>query len=115
MENVRRVAQVAALMVDAGLVVLVSLISPYRADRAMARELVRQGEFLEVFVDTSLDECRRRDVKGLYAKADAGLIRNFTGISAPYEPPDAPELRLATAGRTAEELADAVVARLLEG
>jgi len=114
-ENVRRVAQVAALMVDAGLVVLVSLISPYRADRAMARGLVRQGEFLEVFVDTSLDECRRRDVKGLYAKADAGLIRNFTGISAPYEPPEAPELRLATAGRTADELADAVVARLLEG
>jgi len=114
-ENVRRVAQVAALMVDAGLVVLVSLISPYRADRAMARGLVGQGEFLEVFVDTSLDECRRRDVKGLYAKADAGLIRNFTGISAPYEPPEAPELRLATAGRTADELADAVVARLLEG
>jgi len=114
-ENVRRVAQVAALMVDAGLVVLVSLISPYRADRAMARGLVGQGEFLEVFVDTSLDECRRRDVKGLYAKADAGLIRNFTGISAPYEPPDSPELRLATAGRTAEDLAAAVVARLLEG
>jgi len=114
-ENVRRVAQVAALMVDAGLVVLVSLISPYRADRAMARGLVRQGEFLEVFVDTSLDECRRRDVKGLYAKADAGLIRNFTGISAPYEAPEAPELRLATAGRTAEELADSVVAWLLEG
>ncbi len=113
-ENVRRVAQVAALMVDAGLVVLVSLISPYRADRAMARALVVQGEFLEVFVDTSLDECRRRDVKGLYAKADAGLIRNFTGISAPYEAPEGPELRLATAGRTAEELADAVVARLLE-
>ena len=114
-ENVRRVAHVAALMVDAGLVALVSLISPYRADRAMARGLVGVGEFLEVFVDTTLDECRRRDVKGLYAKADAGLIRNFTGISAPYEPPDAPELHLSTAGRTAEELADAVVARLLEG
>ncbi len=114
-ENVRRVAQVASLFVDAGLVVLVSLISPYRADRAMARGLVGEGEFLEVFVDATLEECRRRDVKGLYAKADAGLIRNFTGISAPYEPPLAPELHLATAGRTPDDLAGAVVARLLEG
>ncbi len=113
-ENVRRVAHVAALMADAGLVVLVSLISPYRADRAMARGLAAPGEFLEVFVDTSLDECRRRDVKGLYAKADAGLIRNFTGISAPYEPPDAPELHLPTADDTPEDLAAAVVARLLK-
>ena len=113
-ENVRRTAHVAALMADAGLVALVSLISPYRADRDMARSLAAPGEFLEVFVDTPLDECRRRDVKGLYAKADAGLIRNFTGISAPYEPPEAPELHLHTAGRTPEALADRVVARLLD-
>ena len=113
-ENVRRVAHVASLFVEAGLVALVSLISPYRADRAMARGLVASGEFLEVFVDTPLDECRRRDVKGLYAKADAGLIRNFTGISAPYEPPDAPELHLRTAGQAAADLAEQVVARLLE-
>ena len=114
-ENVRRVAHVAALMAEAGLIVLVSLISPYRADRAMARGLVGPDEFLEVFVDTSLDECRRRDVKGLYAKAGAGLIRNFTGITAPYESPAAPELHLHPEQHTARELANAVVARLLEG
>ena len=112
-ENVRRVAHVAALMAEAGLVVLVSLISPYRADRDAARALADPGEFLEVFVDTPLDECRRRDVKGLYAKADAGLIRNFTGVTAPYEPPAAPELRLQTAGAAPDILADRVVACLL--
>ena len=113
-ENVRRVAHVAALFADAGLIVLASLISPYRADRAMARDLAEPGGFIEVFVDTTLDECRRRDAKGLYARADQGLIPNFTGISAPYEAPDAPELHLRTAGATPEALAEAVVARLLE-
>ena len=112
-ENVRRVAHVAALMADAGLIVLVSLISPYRADRDTARGLAAPSEFLEVFVDTPLDECRRRDVKGLYAKADAGLIRNFTGVTAPYEPPATPELHLQTAGQSPEALAALVVARLM--
>ena len=111
-ENVRRVAHVAALMADAGLVVLVSLISPYRADRDAARGLAGPDEFLEVFVDTTVDECRRRDVKGLYAKADAGLVRNFTGVSAPYEPPTAPDLHLQTAGQAPEALAALVIARL---
>jgi len=112
-ENIRRVAEVARLMVDAGLIVLVSFISPFRAERRMARELFADGEFVEVFVDTPLEEAERRDVKGLYAKARAGKIPNFTGIDSPYEMPEAPELRLATVGESAEALAERVVERLL--
>jgi bifunctional enzyme CysN/CysC len=93
-ENIRRVAEVAKLMTDAGLIVLVSFISPFRAERRMARELFAEGEFVEVFVDTSLPECERRDVKGLYAKARRGELRNFTGIDSPYESPESPELHL---------------------
>src|SRR5204863_4538635 len=93
-ENIRRVAEVAKLMVDAGLVVLVSFISPFRAERQMARELFDEGEFVEVFVDAPLEECERRDPKGLYAKARAGLVKNFTGIDSAYEPPDKPEVHL---------------------
>jgi bifunctional enzyme CysN/CysC len=93
-ENIRRVAQVARLMVDAGVIVLVSVISPYRTDRLKARALFAVGEFIEVFVDTPLAECERRDVKGLYAKARRGELKNFTGIDSPYEPPSAPELHL---------------------
>ncbi|MCF8208642.1 MAG: adenylyl-sulfate kinase [Rhodoferax sp.] len=93
-ENVRRVAQVARLMVDAGLIVLVSLISPYQADRAMARSLFEPGEFVEVFVDAPLATCELRDAKGLYAKARRGELKNFTGIDSPYEPPLAPEVHL---------------------
>lgn len=111
-ENIRRVAEVARLMVDAGLIVLVSFISPYRSERRMARELFAPGEFVEVFVDTPLEECERRDVKGLYAKARAGEIPNFTGISAPYEAPEQPELHLRTEGRSVdtliEQLLDAI-------
>ncbi|WP_158743373.1 adenylyl-sulfate kinase [Acidisphaera sp. L21] len=114
-ENIRRVAEVATLFLDAGLIVLCCFISPYRAERQMARELVGDGEFIEVFVDTPVEECRRRDVKGLYAKADAGLIRNFTGVSAPYEAPEQPELVLHTSTASADALADQVVARLLGG
>ena len=114
-ENIRRVAEVAKLMVDAGLIVLVSFISPFRAERRMARELFDAGEFIEVFVDTLLEEAERRDVKGLYAKARAGKIPNFTGISSPYEVPEAAELHLRTAGEAPELLAERVVARLLEG
>ena len=87
-ENIRRVAEVAALMADAGLIVLMSFISPYRAERQMARELFPEGDLIEVFVDTPIEECRRRDPKALYAKADAGLIENFTGVDAPYEAPE---------------------------
>jgi bifunctional enzyme CysN/CysC len=112
-ENIRRVAEVAKLMVDAGLIVLVSFISPFRAERRMARELFADGEFVEVFVDTPLEEAERRDVKGLYAKARAGKIPNFTGIDSPYEAPEAPELRLTTVEHDAQALAERVVERLL--
>ena len=108
-ENVRRAAEVAALMADAGLIVLVSFISPYRAERQMARELLPEGAFLEVFVDTPVEECRKRDVKGLYAKAKAGTLRNFTGVNAPYEVPESPDARLITTNSSAKELADEVV------
>lgn len=95
-ENIRRVAEVAKLMVDAGLVVLVSFISPFRSERRMARDLFAEGEFFEVFVDAPLEACEQRDVKGLYAKARRGDLKNFTGIDSPYEPPEAPEVRVVT-------------------
>ena len=112
-ENIRRVAEVARMMVDAGVIVVVALISPYRSERRSARALFDAGEFLEVFVDTSLAECERRDPKGLYAKARRGDLPNFTGIDSPYEAPESAELSLDTTSATAEELADRVVARLL--
>jgi bifunctional enzyme CysN/CysC len=111
-ENIRRIAEVAKLFVEAGLIVLVSFISPYRAERGLARDTVAEGTFIEIFVDTPVDECRRRDPKGLYAKADAGQLQNFTGVDAPYEPPLDPELRLATLDMPAEGLAEQVVAEL---
>ena len=97
---------------EAGLIVLVSFISPYRAERMLARDRVEAGEFLEIFVDTPIEECRRRDPKGLYEKADSGQIRNFTGVDAPYEEPLDPEIRLRTLERGADALADEVVAEL---
>jgi bifunctional enzyme CysN/CysC len=100
------------LFVEAGLIVLVSFISPYRAERMLARDRVGENEFLEIFVDTPVEECRRRDPKGLYLKADTGLIPNFTGVSAPYEAPVNPEIRLRTLEAPAEDLADTVVAAL---
>ena len=111
-ENIRRIAEVAKLFVEAGLIVLVSFISPYRAERGLARDTVAKGTFIEIFVDTPVDECRRRDPKGLYAKADAGQLRNFTGVDAPYEPPLEPELTLDTLAMPAEELAEQVVTEL---
>jgi bifunctional enzyme CysN/CysC len=111
-ENIRRVGEVAKLFVDAGLIVLCSFISPFRAERRMVRELVGPGEFVEVFVDTPIEECMKRDPKGLYAKAMRGAIQNFTGVSSPYEPPEAPELRLDTVGRSPEEAAEVVLAQL---
>ncbi|MBA2077459.1 adenylyl-sulfate kinase [Rhodanobacter sp. PCA2] len=112
-ENIRRIGEVAHLMVDAGLIVLVSAISPYRSERDSVRELFDAGEFIEVFVDTPLAECEQRDPKGLYRKARAGEIRNFTGIDAPYEAPEAPEVHLHTAGERAERLAEQMTEQLL--
>jgi bifunctional enzyme CysN/CysC len=113
-ENVRRVGEVAKLFVDAGLIVLASLISPFRKERAMVREMVDPDEFIEIFVETPIEECERRDPKGLYARARAGEIRNFTGIDSPYEPPDNPELVLNTVDATPDELADRVFSFLEE-
>ncbi|TBR40342.1 MULTISPECIES: adenylyl-sulfate kinase [Dyella] len=112
-ENVRRVAEVAKLMVDAGLIVLVCVISPFQEERRFARELFDEGEFVEVFVDTPLEVCEQRDPKGLYHKARAGLIQNFTGIDSPYEAPQSPELRLASGRDEATVLAAQVVTYLL--
>jgi bifunctional enzyme CysN/CysC len=108
-ENIRRVANVARLMSDAGLIVLVSFISPFRAERQMARSLMAEGEFIEIHVDTPLSVAEERDVKGLYKKARAGEIANFTGIDSPYEPPLNPELRIDTVNRTAEEAAEEIL------
>ena len=101
-ENIRRVAEVARLMVDAGLIVMTAFISPFRAERRMARSMFAPGEFVEVFVDTPLEECARRDVKGLYAKVHRGELKNFTGIDSPYERPEQPEVHL-RAGATSPE------------
>jgi adenylyl-sulfate kinase len=113
-ENVRRVAEVAALFADAGVVALVALISPEAEGRAAARELHERAglPFLEVFVDTPLDVCELRDPKGLYARARQGLLRGLTGVDAPYEPPEAPDLRLRTASETIEADVDAVLEAL---
>jgi bifunctional enzyme CysN/CysC len=111
-ENIRRVAEAAKLFVDAGLIVLVSFISPFRSERRMARELVGKDEFIEVFVDTPIDVCMTRDPKGLYQKAKAGEIKNFTGIDSPYEAPEAAELTIKTVSAEAADSASAIVAFL---
>ena len=111
-ENIRRIAEVSALMVDAGLVVLVSFISPFRAERRLARDCVDDGEFIEVHVDTPLAVAEERDPKGLYAKARRGELANFTGIDSPYEAPEHPEVRVDTGATTAEEAAEGIVAAL---
>ncbi|NBB13878.1 sulfate adenylyltransferase subunit CysN [Caulobacter sp. SLTY] len=112
-ENIRRVAEVAKLMVDAGLIVLTAFISPFRAERRMARELMAEGEFVEVFVSTPIEEAERRDVKGLYAKARAGQLKNFTGVDSPYEAPELAEIVVDTTSLSAVEAAERVVAVLL--
>jgi bifunctional enzyme CysN/CysC len=111
-ENIRRVAEVARLMVDAGLIVMTAFISPFRSERAMARGQMAEGEFIEIHVNTPLAVAEERDVKGLYKKARRGEIANFTGISSPYEAPDAPEIVVSTHTQTAEEAADSIVAKL---
>jgi bifunctional enzyme CysN/CysC len=114
-ENIRRVAEVSKLMVDAGLIVLVSFISPFRSERRLARELMQPGEFLEVFVDTPLAEAEKRDVKGLYKKARRGELKNFTGIDSPYEPPEHPEIHLQTVFHSPEEAAEQILKTLRDG
>ena len=109
----RRVGEVARLMADAGLIVLTAFISPFRAERAMVRNMLPEGEFIEIFVDTPLAEAERRDVKGLYAKARAGELANFTGIDSPYEPPENAEIRIDTVALTPEQAADRIVELLL--
>jgi adenylyl-sulfate kinase len=111
-ENIRRLAEVARLFNEAGLIAVTAFISPYRVDRQSAREIVGEERFLEVHVDAPLEECERRDVKGLYQRARAGEIPDFTGISAPYEAPESPELRLDTTACTVEEAVDQIL-RLL--
>ncbi|WP_445222328.1 sulfate adenylyltransferase subunit CysN [Bradyrhizobium sp. Pa8] len=113
-ENIRRAGEVAKLMLDSGLIVICSFISPYKADRDMVRKLAGDREFVEVFVDTPIDECIRRDPKSLYSKATSGKITNFTGIDAPYEAPSAPEIHLKTLGQLPERLADTVLNCLAE-
>ena len=108
-ENVRRIAEVAKLFADAGLIVLVSVISPFRDERRMAREMMEEGEFIEAFVDCPIEVCEQRDPKGLYRKARAGQIKNFTGVDSVYEPPENPELVLKTAERSVDEIADQVI------
>jgi adenylylsulfate kinase len=102
-ENIRRIAEVAGLMIDAGLVVLAAFVSPYKKDRDNIRSIVKDVNFVEVFVNTSIEECEKRDVKGLYKKARAGEIKNMTGISAPYEPPANPDVEIKTEEQSIEE------------
>ena len=108
-ENIRRVGELAKLMLDSGLICITSFISPFESERSMARTLVSENEFIEVFVDTPLSVCEQRDVKGLYAKARAGEIPNFTGISSPFETPKNPEIRIDTTNISAEEAANQIV------
>ena len=112
-ENIRRVAEVARLMVDAGLIVIVSFISPFQSERDFARSLFDKDEFMEIFVDASVETCARRDPKGLYAKAERGEIRNFTGVDSPYERPERPDLRLDTEKLSPEECVELVIERLV--
>ena len=113
-ENIRRVGEVARLMADAGLIVLTAFISPFRAEREMVRGMIPDGEFIEIFVDTPLAKAEERDTKGLYAKARAGELKNFTGIDSPYEPPQQPEIRIDTTSLSAEESADLIVEELMK-
>ncbi|HYP63616.1 MAG TPA: adenylyl-sulfate kinase, partial [Acidocella sp.] len=112
-ENIRRVGEVAKLMTDAGLIVVTAFISPFKSERAMVRQMMKPGEFIEIFIDTKLEEAEKRDVKGLYKKARSGELKNFTGIDSPYEPPEDPEIHIDTSKITAEEAADMIIARLI--
>lgn len=112
-ENIRRISEVAKLFVDAGLIVSTAFISPFKADRAQARSIVNEGEFVEVFIDTPLTVCESRDPKGLYKKARAGEISNFTGISSAFDVPENPEINVKTAEKTIEQCADQIIDYLI--
>lgn len=109
-ENIRRIAEVSNLMIDAGLVVIASFVSPYKKDRDNIRDIVKDVNFVEIFVNTSLAECERRDVKGLYEKARAGLIKDMTGISSPYEAPDNPDIEIKTEEESVDQAVDRIIA-----
>ncbi|MEP3275117.1 MAG: sulfate adenylyltransferase subunit CysN [Stappiaceae bacterium] len=113
-ENIRRVAEVSKLFVDAGLITLVSFISPFRSERRMAREMLENDEFIEIFIDTPIEECKRRDPKGLYQKAEQGLIKNFTGIDSPYEEPENPDIHIRTLGQDPEDIVNNLIRQLEE-
>jgi len=112
-ENIRRIGEVAKLMADAGLIVLTAFISPFRAERQMVRAMLPEGEFIEIFVDTPLEVAEQRDVKGLYKKARSGELKNFTGIDSPYEPPEAPEIRVNTVDMTPQEAAEYIISQIM--
>lgn len=113
-ENIRRVGEMAKLFVEAGVIALTAFISPYCTDRERVRQLMPEGDFVEIYCNCSIEECERRDVKGLYKKARQGLIKNFTGISAPYEPPMRPELEINTGALPLEECVGQVIRYLVE-
>ncbi len=113
-ENIRRIGEVAKLMTDAGLIVLTAFISPFRAERRMVREMTLPGEFVEIYIETPLEVAEQRDVKGLYKKARAGQLTNFTGIDSPYEPPEHAEIRINTLQTSAETAADEIVAYVMQ-
>lgn len=113
-ENIRRISEVAKLFVDAGLIVITAFISPFQRDRDYCRNLLAENEFIEVFIDTPIEECEKRDPKGLYQKARQGDIKDFTGISSPYEAPNTPEITLKFSGQSAEESAEQLFNLLLE-
>jgi|SRR5690554_1342086 len=112
-ENIRRIAEISKLMVDAGLVVLASFVSPYREDRENVKKIVGYANFVEIFVNTPIEECERRDVKGLYKKARSGEIENFTGVNAPYELPLAPEIEVDTTKMKVEEIVDVILKNIM--
>ena len=112
-ENIRRVGEVARLMTDAGLIVITAFISPFSAERQMVRDMMRPGEFVEIYVDTPMEEAERRDVKGLYKKARSGQLANFTGVASPYEPPTAADIHIDTTKMTAPEAAALIVEHLI--
>jgi len=111
-ENIRRIAEVSNLMIDAGLVVLAAFVSPYKKDREMVKKTVKDVNFVEIFVDTSVEECERRDVKGLYEKARKGIIKDFTGVSAPYEAPENPDVQIDTTQVSVSEAVEIILEKL---
>lgn len=111
-ENIRRIAEIANLMVDSGMVVLAAFVSPYKKDRENIKRIVKDSNFVEIFINTSVEECERRDVKGLYKKARAGEIKNMTGISAPYEAPDNPDIQINTEEESVEQAVNEIINKI---